>query len=65
MVSLHTASPQGMTPEMVLAEAQIEMVHGRQASGTVLSDLLELIARDSSLPPASRAQALALLCRLG
>lgn len=51
--------------QVVLSEAEIAVQHGRCVADPILTDRLEAISQDVSLPTSMRARALSLLCKLG
>lgn len=51
-------------PEAVLREAELQILHGEEDAGGVLSTRLEMISRDVSLSTQVRARAMSLLSRL-
>lgn len=53
------------TVDAIFAEAEMLLSVGGRALDASLEDRLESVSRDSSLPAATRARALSLLCRFG
>lgn len=53
------------TAEAIVREAEMELAQGYRVLDDSLADRLESVARDSSLPTATRARAMSALCRFG
>ncbi len=60
-----THSSSSFSAEMVLREAELEVLHGLEDADAVLSTRLERISKDVSLPTPMRARAMSFLSRLG